>query len=148
MLTVLFPLEKVREDEEYDIKEAFSKKWSAISGGGIATPSTNTSARVTLEFASCDLAFSDVNITGSSGSAKFSAEGSLISSTGIISIDDYQNIAVSLDEMGINLWRAVSENGSKCYFWLRSDEQSVAIMDIKLAGVEQCILTSVLEALE
>ena len=143
-LCILLPLTKVQESEDTDIAERLSRKWTALGGGGVMTPSADTSMRVNLRLESCDLTFSDVQISGGRGSAEISAAGTFASDVRTVNLDAFQNIAIDLEELGINLWRAVTAKGSKVYISILSDTQALVIADIVYDGAEKCLLTAVL----
>ena len=142
-LCILLPMTKVQESEESNIAGMLSRNWSATRGGGVMTPSANTSMRVNLRLESCDLTFTDVEISDGSGTAGISATGTFTSDIRTVNLD-YDGLTITLEELGINLWRAVSEKGSKIYVSLLSDNTASVIADIVYDGAEKCLLTAVL----
>ena len=142
-MCILLPLTKVQDSEESDITSMLARNWSATDGGGVMTPSADTSMRVNLVMDSCDLMFTDVDISGENGTARISAKGTFSSSLRTVNLD-YDGLTITLEELGINLWRAVTEKGSKIYVSLLSEDEALVIADIVYDGAEKCLLMAVL----
>ena len=146
-VNILLPLSKIEASEDNSIAEVLSRKWSATRGGGVMTPSADTSMRVNLQLVSCDMTFSDVQASNGRGTAKIDVTGTFSSPARTVNLN-YEGLTITLEELGINLWRAVTEKGSEFYVSLLSEHEAMVIADIVYDGAEQCLLTAVLAASE
>ncbi|MBQ7154703.1 MAG: hypothetical protein IJR85_03990 [Synergistaceae bacterium] len=146
-ICILLPLTKVQESQDNNIAEVLSRKWSATRGGGVMTPSADTSMRVNLQLVSCDMTFSEVQASNGRGTAKIDVTGTFSSPARTVNLN-YEGLAITLEELGINLWRAVTEKGSQFYVSMLSESEAMVIADIVYDGAEQCLLTAVLSASE
>ncbi len=106
-------------------------------------PAADTSMRMNLNLESFDLTFTNIAISSGSGTAEIFADGTFSSSIRTVNLS-YNGLTIALDELGINLWRAVTETGSKIYVSLLSENEALIIADIVYDGAEKCLLTAVL----
>lgn len=146
-VNILLPLTKIEASDGNSIAEVLSRKWSATRGGGVMTPSADTSMRVNLQLVSCDMTFSDVQASNGRGTAKIDVTGTFSSPARTVNLN-YEGLTITLEELGINLWRAVTEKGSEFYVSMLSESEAMVIADIVYDGAEQCLLTAVLAASE
>ena len=141
-MCILLPMTKVQQSEERNIAAGLSRKWSAISGGGLMIPAADTSMQVSFELQSCDLSFGNIQASDGAGYAEISASGSFASASRTLNLN-YDGLGISLEELGINLWRAVTDKGSRVYISMLSEAQALVVADIVYDGAEKCLLTAV-----
>lgn len=140
-LCILLPLTKMQESEEQNTSSMLMRKWSAEQGGGLMIPEVDTSQRINLTLQSCDIAFLNVIASGEKGTAAISASGVFSSESRTVNIN-YHGLTVRLEKLGINLWRAVTEKGSRIYVSILSESQAMVIADIVYDGAQKCVLMS------
>ena len=96
----------------------------------------------------CDLSFSNLQFSGTTGSAEISAAGTFSSPLRTVSLDAFKGITIELEELGVNLWRAVTAKGSNVYISLVSENEALIIADIVYDGAASCLLMAALSPSE
>ena len=142
-MCLLLPMSKVQPGEELDIAAGLGRTWSVVSGGGLMIPSAAPSTQIGFRGVSCDLSFAGVQVSDGQGSAELSARGTVDADTRTLPLS-YDGLSVRLEELGVNLWRAVTDKGSRVYISLLSETQALVVADIVYEGADLCLLTAVL----
>ena len=147
-MCILLPMTKLQESEEHNIAAGLARKWTATRGGGFMIPAADTSTQLNLQLVSCDLSFSNLQFSGTTGSAEISAAGTFSSPLRTVSLDAFKGITIELEELGVNLWRAVTAKGSNVYISLVSENEVLIIADIVYDGAASCLLMAALSPSE